>query len=39
LENWDDNVIIDKSWEIIRENMKVLATESLGCYELKRHKT
>jgi len=34
----DDDVDINSIWESIRENIKALATESLGCYELKEHK-
>jgi len=31
-------VDINKAWESIRENIKALATEILGYYELKQHK-
>jgi len=34
----DDNVDINRTWESIRENMKVPATESLSCYKMKQHK-
>jgi hypothetical protein len=29
----DDVVVISKAWEIIKENIKILATESLGYFE------
>jgi hypothetical protein len=29
---------INKAWETIRENIKISAKESLGYYELKKHK-
>jgi hypothetical protein len=34
LENLDTKVDINRAWETIRENMKLSAKESLGCYEL-----
>jgi hypothetical protein len=34
LENLDTEVYINRAWETIRENMKLSAKESLGCYEL-----
>jgi hypothetical protein len=37
LENLDDDVDVNRAWENIRENMKPIATESLGS-ELKQHK-
>jgi hypothetical protein len=36
--NLDTEVDINKAWETIRENIKVSAKESLGYYELKKHK-
>jgi hypothetical protein len=38
LENLDTEVDINRAWETIRENIKISAKESLGCYELKKHK-
>jgi hypothetical protein len=38
LEDVDAEVEINTIWETIRENIKILATESLGYYELKKHK-
>jgi hypothetical protein len=38
LENLDPEVDINSAWEAIRENIKVSAKESLGYYELKKHK-
>jgi hypothetical protein len=38
LENLDTEVDVGKSWETIRENIKISAKESLGYYELKKHK-
>jgi hypothetical protein len=32
-------VDINRAWETIRENIKISAKESLGCYELKKHET
>jgi hypothetical protein len=34
LENFDDNVDMNRAWENIRENIKISAKESLGHYEL-----
>jgi hypothetical protein len=34
----DAEVEINTVWEMIRENIKLLAKESLGYYELKQHK-
>jgi hypothetical protein len=31
-------VEINSAWETIRENIKITAKESLGYYELKKHK-
>jgi hypothetical protein len=31
-------VDVNKAWETIRENIKISAKESLGYYELKKHK-
>jgi hypothetical protein len=36
LENLGPEVDSNTSWEAIRENMKISAKESLGCYELKK---
>jgi hypothetical protein len=38
LENLDAEVEINRSWEIIRDNIKIASKESLGYYELKKHK-
>jgi hypothetical protein len=39
LENLNnDDVDINRTWESIRYNTKVSATESADCYELKQHK-
>jgi hypothetical protein len=38
LENLDTEVDINKAWETIRENIKISVKESLGYYELKKHK-
>jgi hypothetical protein len=38
LENLDDNVDINRTWENIRDNIKISAIESLDHYELKQHK-
>jgi hypothetical protein len=38
LEDFDAEVEINTIWEMIRENMKIPAKESLGYYELKKHK-
>ncbi|PNF28551.1 hypothetical protein B7P43_G12912 [Cryptotermes secundus] len=38
LENLDTEVDVNKTWETIRENIKMSAKESLGYYEPKKHK-
>jgi hypothetical protein len=38
LENLDTEVNINRAWETIRENIKILAKESPHYYELKKHK-
>jgi hypothetical protein len=38
LEDLDTEVEIDSAWETIRENIKILAKENLGYFELKKHK-
>jgi hypothetical protein len=38
LENLDAQVDINRAWETIREHIKISAKESLGYYELKKHK-
>jgi hypothetical protein len=38
LENFDDNVDINRAWESIRENIKTSAKGSLGHNELQQHK-
>jgi hypothetical protein len=38
LENFDDNVDINRAWENIKENIKTSAKESPGHYELQQHK-
>jgi hypothetical protein len=38
LENLDTEVDINRAWEAIRENIQISANESLGYYELQKHK-
>jgi hypothetical protein len=38
LEDLDAEVEINSSWEMIRQNIKISAKESLGYCELKKHK-
>jgi hypothetical protein len=38
LEDFDAEVEINSAWETIRENIKISAKESLGYFELKKHK-
>jgi hypothetical protein len=38
LEDFDAEVEINSAWEMIRENIKISAIESLGNFELKKHK-
>jgi hypothetical protein len=38
LEDLDAEVEINNAWETIRENIKISAKESLGYFELKKHK-
>jgi hypothetical protein len=38
LEDRDAEMDINSAWEMIRENIKLSAKESLGYYELKKHK-
>jgi 50S ribosomal subunit-associated GTPase HflX len=38
LENLDSEVKINSGWEMIRENIEISAKESLGHFELKKHK-
>jgi hypothetical protein len=38
LEDFITEVEINSTWKMIRENMKISAKESLGYYELKKHK-
>jgi hypothetical protein len=37
LEDLDDKVDNNIAWETIRENIKMSAKKSLGCYELRNH--
>jgi hypothetical protein len=37
LEDLDTEVEINSAWEINRENIKILAKESLGYFEVKKH--
>jgi hypothetical protein len=37
-ESLDTEVDINRAWETVRENIKISAKESLGYYELKKHK-
>jgi hypothetical protein len=39
LENLDDEVDINRAWQTIRENIKNSVEESLGYYEMKKHKS
>jgi hypothetical protein len=38
LEDLDTEVDVNIAWETIRENIKISAKESLGYFELKKHK-
>jgi hypothetical protein len=38
LKDLDTEVDINGDWELVRENIKTSAKESLGCNELKKHK-
>jgi hypothetical protein len=38
LEDLDAEVDINSAWDTIRENIKISAKESLGYFELKKHK-
>jgi hypothetical protein len=38
LENLDAEVEINNTWEMVRENIKIAAKQSLGYFELKKHK-
>jgi hypothetical protein len=38
LEELEKEVQINSVWEMIRENVKISAKESLGYYELRKHK-
>jgi hypothetical protein len=38
LEDLDAVVEINSAWETVRENIEISAKESLGCFELKKHK-
>jgi hypothetical protein len=38
LEDLDAEVEINRAWETIRENIKISAKESLGYFDLKKHK-
>jgi hypothetical protein len=38
LENSDDEVDIKRAWETMRENTNISTKESIGFYELKKHK-
>jgi hypothetical protein len=38
LENFGENVDMNRAWENIRENIKISTNESLGHYELQQHK-
>jgi hypothetical protein len=39
LENLHAEVDLNRDWETIRENIKILANESLDYYELKKNKS
>jgi hypothetical protein len=36
LEELEGEMEINSAWETIRENIKILAKESLGCFEFKK---
>jgi hypothetical protein len=38
LENFDNDVVMNRAWENIKENIKISAKESLGHYKLQQHK-
>jgi hypothetical protein len=38
LENLNDNEDVNRTWENIKENIKLSTKESLGLYELKQHR-
>jgi hypothetical protein len=38
LEDLVAEVEINSAWEMIRENIKISAKKSLGCYKLRKHK-
>jgi hypothetical protein len=38
LENLDTEVESNSAWEMIRENIKISSKESIGYYELEKHK-
>jgi hypothetical protein len=38
LEDLDTKVEINSAWEMIRENIKILSKESVGYFELRKHK-
>jgi hypothetical protein len=38
LKNLDDDVIIKRAWETIRENINISAKESLRCYKFNKQK-
>jgi hypothetical protein len=38
LEDLDAEVEINSAWKMIRENLKISAKESVGYFELKKHK-
>jgi hypothetical protein len=38
LEDFDAEVEINSAWKTIRENIQISAKESLGYFELKKHK-
>jgi hypothetical protein len=39
LEDLDADVDINSAWETIRANVKLSAKETLGCYDMKKHKS
>jgi hypothetical protein len=39
LENLDTEVIINRAWKTVRENIKISAKENLGYYKMKKPKT
>jgi hypothetical protein len=39
LKKLDDDVVINRAWETVRKNINISAKETVGYYELKKHKS